>query len=213
MRSGSSIRGSIGLRCGLAPDVQDKTWPLGWAVNWCPCRGSWVAFWPSQHLTAMRCEPLEVSPRPSLFCSPHAFQHLLGPSPGRVLQVPWAPDRAATQRTSGCHKKPRGTQLDQPEEQREGFLGWRGWGWVGIESFERRTKVRPVEKEGRTLGLEPGHCTEFSKGEGKPCCGVRWKGMLARWGTAPGQCRLHLTVGSAALLARRAIKGRRQGQT
>lgn len=44
------------------------------------------------------------------------------------------------------------------------------------------------------LGLEPGHCTEFSKVKGSPCCGVRWKGMLARWGTAPGQCRLHLTM-------------------
>ena len=108
-----------------------------------------MAFWPSQHLTAMRCEPLEVGPRPSLFCSPHAFQHLLGPSPGRVLQVHWAPDRAATQRTSGCHKKPRGTQLDQPEEQR-GRLPGSGVVGAGLGlSFEELKEVRPVEKEGK----------------------------------------------------------------
>ena len=90
-----------------------------------------MTLWPSQHLMTMHCKPLEAGPCPSLFCSPRAFKHLLGPSPGRVLQVHWAPNRAATQRTSGCHKEPEGDNLPNLRNSREGFLGvaWVGLGW------------------------------------------------------------------------------------
>lgn len=106
-----------------------------------------MAFWPSQHLTAMRCEPLEVGHAVVVLFTAHAFQHLLGPSPAECCRYLGHLTELPPREQVGCHKKPRGTQLAQPEEQR-GRLPGSGVVGAGLGLILDK-EVSPVEKEGK----------------------------------------------------------------